>query len=187
MHDAHMNVAGRSRQPRKPREIQDSGTIFRRTGRTGAGRRLARHKNLVILRTLSKAWGLAGLRVGYAMADPEVILAIHAVAPPFPLPGVALAAGLAALKRPEAVAARVALNGVERERLATGIRAAGFEVAQSGANFVWLPVGTNAEALNAHLARFGIASRCFALQRRYNASRCSSSSDCATHSIENAA
>lgn len=131
---------------------------------SSAGRRLARHKNLVILRTLSKAWGLAGLRVGYAMADPEVILAIHAVAPPFPLPGVALAAGLAALKRPEAVAARVALNGVERERLATGIRAAGFEVAQSGANFVWLPVGTNAEALNAHLARFGIASRCFAAE-----------------------
>ena len=131
---------------------------------SSAGRRLARHRNLVILRTLSKAWGLAGLRVGYAMADPEVILAIHAVAPPFPLPGVALAAGLAALKRPEAVAARVALNRVERERLAAGIRAAGLEVAQSGANFVWLPVAAKAEALTAHLARFGIASRCFATE-----------------------
>ena len=128
------------------------------------GRRLARHKNLVILRTLSKAWGLAGLRVGYAMADTNVILAIHAVAPPFPLPGVALAAGLSVLKRPEAVAVRVALNRVERERLLIGVGAAGLEVAQSATNFVWLPVGAKAEAMNAHLARLGIASRCFAAE-----------------------
>ena len=124
--------------------------------------RLARHPNLVILRTFSKAWGLAGLRVGYAMAAPEIILAVHAVAPPFPLPGVALAAALAALDLAESVAARVDRNATERLRLTHGIAALGLSVAQSRANFVWLPVGLQAEALNAHLAGVGIAARCFA-------------------------
>lgn len=124
--------------------------------------RLARHPNLVILRTFSKAWGLAGLRVGYAMAAPEIILAIHAVAPPFPLPGVALAAALAALDLDEPVAARVGRNATERARMTHGIAALGLSVAQSRANFVWLPVGPQAAALNAHLTGAGIAVRCFA-------------------------
>ncbi|MBK8439034.1 MAG: aminotransferase class I/II-fold pyridoxal phosphate-dependent enzyme [Rhodobacter sp.] len=130
--------------------------------RAAPARRLARHPNLVILRTFSKAWGLAGLRAGYAMAAPEIIAAIHAVAPPFPLPGVALAAVLAAIEQPEAVAARVDRNAAERARLTSGIAALGLPVAQSAANFVWLPVGPRAEALNAHLAGVGIAARCFA-------------------------
>ena len=124
--------------------------------------RLSRHSNLVILRTFSKAWGLAGLRVGYAMAAPEIILAVHAVAPPFPLPGVALAAALAALDLAESVAARVAHSATERSRLTSGIAALDLPVAQSRANFVWLPVGNHAEALTAHLAGASIATRCFA-------------------------
>ncbi len=129
--------------------------------RTSPARRLARHRNLVILRTFSKAWGLAGLRVGYAVSAPEVIEAIHSVAPPFPLPGVALAAALAALDLPEAVAARADSNAIERARLSSGIAALGLPVAQSAANFIWLPVGRQAEALNTHLAGSGIAARCF--------------------------
>lgn len=124
--------------------------------------RLARHSNLLILRTFSKAWGLAGLRVGYAMGAPDIIAALHAVAPPFPLPGVALAAALATLERPEAVAARVAQNATQRARLSDGIAALGLPVAESRANFVWLPVGDMAGALNLHLTRAGIATRCFA-------------------------
>lgn len=125
-------------------------------------RRLARHANLAILRTFSKAWGLAGMRVGYCLADPAVIAAIHAVQPPFPLPGPAVAAALAGLAEPDAVAARVALNAAERSRLDAGIRAAGLPVAESAANFLWLPVAGAAEALAAHLAAAGIAVRCFA-------------------------
>ena len=124
--------------------------------------RLAQHPNLLILRTFSKAWGLAGLRVGYAMGAPDVIAAIHAVAPPFPLAGVALAAGLAALDLPEAVAARVERNATQRARLSEGIAALGLPVADSRANFVWLPMGDMAEALNVHMARADIAVRCFA-------------------------
>lgn len=124
--------------------------------------RLARHPNLVILRTFSKAWGLAGLRLGYAIAAPQIIAAIHAVAPPFPLPGVALAAGLASLDDIDSVKVRVARNATERARLTAGIAAAGLPVALSAANFVWLPVGRKAEALAAHLCAASIATRCFA-------------------------
>lgn len=132
--------------------------------KTSPAQRLACHPNLVILRTFSKAWGLAGLRVGYAMAAPQIILAIHAVAPPFPLPGVALAAARAALDLTDAVAARVNRNADERARLTDGIGALGLAVAQSRANFVWLPLGSRSEALTAHLAAAGIAARCFAAE-----------------------
>jgi histidinol-phosphate aminotransferase len=124
--------------------------------------RLARHPNLAVLRTFSKAWGLAGMRVGYCLADPQVIAAVHAVQPPFPLPGPALAAALASLDEPQAVAARVATNATERARLSDGIRAAGLPVCASAANFVWLPVGEGAAPLAARLAAAGIAVRCFA-------------------------
>lgn len=123
--------------------------------------RLARHPNLAVLRTFSKAWGLAGLRVGYCLADPAVIAAVNAVAPPFPLPGPALAAALAALDEPAAVAARVTRNQTERAALAKGLAALGLPVAGSRANFVWLPVGSAAEALTAHLRSASIAVRCF--------------------------
>lgn len=130
--------------------------------RTSPAPRLARHPNLLILRTFSKAWGLAGLRAGYAMGAADVIATLHAVAPPFPLPGVALAAALAALDLPDAVARRVTHNEVERARLTEGIAALGLPVADSRANFVWLPLGDMAEALTEHLARARIAVRCFA-------------------------
>lgn len=125
-------------------------------------RRLTRHANLAVLRTFSKAWGLAGMRVGYCLADPRIIAAVHAVQPPFPLPAPALAAALASLAEPEAVAARVATNTAERARLTEGLRKTGLPVADSAANFVWLPVGDAAEPLTAHLAAAGIAVRCFA-------------------------
>ena len=124
-------------------------------------RRLSRHANLAVLRTFSKAWGLAGMRVGYCLADPRIIAALHAVQPPFPLPAPALAAALASLAAPEAVAARVATSAAERARLTDGIRRAGLPVAESAANFIWLPVGDAAEALTAHLAAASIAVRCF--------------------------
>lgn len=128
----------------------------------GPALRLARHANLAVLRTFSKAWGLAGMRVGYCLADPRIVAAVHAVQPPFPLPAPALSAALACLAEPEAVAARVALNATERKRLSDGLCKAGLPVAESAANFVWLPVGDHAEELAAHLAGASIAVRCFA-------------------------
>lgn len=124
--------------------------------------RLARHANLAILRTFSKAWGLAGMRVGYCLADPAIIETVHAVQPPFPLPGTALAAALAALDDEGAVTERVAEARQERARMGDGIRAAGLPVAETAANFLWIPLGDAAQALAAHLAAAGIAARVFA-------------------------
>ncbi|UVK41848.1 aminotransferase class I/II-fold pyridoxal phosphate-dependent enzyme [Mesorhizobium sp. AR07] len=124
--------------------------------------RLERHPNLVVLRTFSKAWGLAGMRVGYCVAATPIIAAIQSVAPPFPLPGPALAAALATLAEPEIVAARVARNAAERTRMSEGLAEAGLPTAKSAANFVWLPVKDRAEALTKHLSTAAIAVRCFA-------------------------
>lgn len=124
-------------------------------------RRLARHRNLAVLRTFSKAWGLAGMRVGYCLADRSIVAAANAVAPPFPLPATAQAAALAALDEEDAVAARIAASLEQRERMYEGLCALGFEVALSRANFVWLAVGGEAEDLTLHLHAAGIAVRCF--------------------------
>jgi histidinol-phosphate aminotransferase len=124
-------------------------------------RRLARHPNLAVLRTFSKAWGLAGARVGYCLASTRIVAAVQAVAPPFPLPGPCVALALAALADPGAVAARVGRNATERARMAEGLAALRLPVARSRANFVWLPVAADARPLTDHFARASIAVRCF--------------------------
>lgn len=123
--------------------------------------RLRRHGNLAILRTFSKAWGLAGLRVGYCLASVQVIDALNAVAPPFPLPGPVVAAALAALAANKAVEQRVERNAAERRLMSAGLRDLGLEVAHSQANFLWLSLGDRAEDLTAHFRNAGIAIRCF--------------------------
>jgi histidinol-phosphate aminotransferase len=123
--------------------------------------RLERHANLVVLRTFSKAWGLAGMRVGYCLAGPQIIAAINAVAPPFPLSVPAIAAALAVLEEEGAVAERVACSVEQRGRLTEGLEAIGLPVARSDANFVWLPICSEAEELTRYLRERGIAVRCF--------------------------
>lgn len=91
-----------------------------------------------------------------------MIDALHAVAPPFPLPGPAVAAALATLDAPQDVAARVTRNATERRRMEEGLRGLGLPVARSQSNFIWLPVGEVAVALAAHFHSAGIAVRCFA-------------------------
>ncbi len=127
----------------------------------GPARRLSRHPNLAVLRTFSKAWGLAGARVGYCLAAPPIVAATQAVAPPFPLPAPSVALALAALADPGAVAACVGGSAIERARMAEGLEARGLPVARSRANFVWLPVGADARPLTDHFARASIAVRCF--------------------------
>lgn len=98
--------------------------------------------NVVSLRTLSKAYGLAGLRVGYAVAAPGLITAIRKVGLPFAVNHLAQVAGIAALSeeaRPE-LEMRLAAVVSERGRILSALRAAGFEVPDSQSNFVWLPL-----------------------------------------------
>jgi histidinol-phosphate aminotransferase len=100
--------------------------------------------NLVVLRTFSKAYGLAGLRVGYAIAaDPAVAAALRQTQVPFAVTTVAQAAALASLE-PQAereLLARVADIVGERDRVQRSLRDRGYDVPPSQANFIWVPLG----------------------------------------------
>ena len=98
------------------------------------------HANVVVLRTFSKAYGLAGLRVGYAVADPEVVVALNKVYVPFTATTVSQAAAIASLEASDELLARTDVVVGERRRVTDALRAAGFEVPPSQANFVWLPL-----------------------------------------------
>jgi histidinol-phosphate aminotransferase len=109
---------------------------------------LDRHPNLIVLRTFSKAYGLAGLRVGYGIAaDPAVIAAARQTQTPFAITGVAQAAALASLEEvaEKQLAERVDELVAERGRVLGELRALGYPVPDSQANFVWLPEGPLAD------------------------------------------
>jgi histidinol-phosphate aminotransferase len=108
------------------------------------------HPNLVVLRTFSKAYRLAALRVGYAIATPEVALALRKVCSPFSVSTVAQAGAVAALDCREELLAACADVVTERTRVRDGLRAAGFTVPVTQANFVWLALGSSTTAFAAH-------------------------------------
>jgi histidinol-phosphate aminotransferase len=97
--------------------------------------------NLVVLRTFSKAYRLAGLRVGYAVGAPAVVEALRKVTVAFSVSGPAQAAALAALDCLPELLGSCAEVTRERSRVTAALRGAGFEVPDSQANFVWLPLG----------------------------------------------
>jgi histidinol-phosphate aminotransferase len=123
---------------------------------------LAAHGNLVLLRTFSKAYGLAGLRVGYCVAQPEVAAAVRTVATPFGVNELAQVAAVASLASSDALLARVDSVVAERDRLLTGLRAQGWDVPDAQGNFVWLATGERTVALAAHAAARGLLLRPFA-------------------------
>ncbi len=122
----------------------------------------AEHPNVVLLRTFSKAYGLAGLRTGYAVARPRLAAAIRAVSTPFGVSNVAQLAAVASLRAQKEMAERVDLLVAERGRMLAGLRAQGWDVPDSQANFVWLGVGEHATALAERCTRAGVLVRPFA-------------------------
>ena len=114
------------------------------------------HSNVVVLRTFSKAYGLAGLRVGYAVGHPDLIIALDKVVMPFAVTNVAQAAAIASLEATDELMARTDALVVERTRVGDALRDAGFELPPSQANFLWLPLGERTmdfteQAADAHL------------------------------------
>jgi histidinol-phosphate aminotransferase len=97
--------------------------------------------NLVVLRTFSKAYGLAGLRVGYALCAPAFRAAVDAVRQPFSVNAVAQAAGAEAVRHADDVAKRVESTVVERVTVEEGVRALGLRTPDSHANFSWVHLG----------------------------------------------
>lgn len=102
---------------------------------------IADHDNVVVVRTFSKAHGLAGLRVGYAITSPEFADALRKVVTPFAASTVGQLAAAASLRAQAEVLQRVRIIVAERIRVAEALRVAGIETARSEANFVWLPLG----------------------------------------------
>jgi histidinol-phosphate aminotransferase len=116
--------------------------------------------NLVILRTFSKAYGLAGLRVGYALGSEDFRAAVDRVRQPFSVNKLAQAAATEALKHQDNVAERVAWNTVERLWMEEELRELGLDLASSQANFCWVSVGDRTEQeVVAALTRAGVAVR----------------------------
>ncbi|MEU4239164.1 histidinol-phosphate transaminase [Actinoplanes sp. NPDC026619] len=117
--------------------------------------------NVVVLRTMSKAWGLAGLRMGYLVAQPEVAAAFRKVLTPFSTSMVAQAAALAALQQEDEVKRRCALVVAERARVTEALRKLTVDVPESQANFVWLPLGDKAAPFGAICEGRGVIVRPF--------------------------
>jgi histidinol-phosphate aminotransferase len=119
---------------------------------------LPRFPNLLVSRTFSKAYGLAGLRVGYGIAHPEVADLMNRVRQPFNVSSVALAAAEAALGDEEFLARSAELNHRGMAQLTAGFAALGLEWIPSAGNFVTLKVG-DAVGINRALLRQGVIVR----------------------------
>ncbi|MBA4248520.1 MAG: aminotransferase [Microbacterium sp.] len=123
---------------------------------------LRRYPNLVVLRTFSKAYGLAGLRVGYAIGPVEVLDAARSTAIPLSVTEAAQRAVLAAMEVEPELLERVRSLAVRRDEVQQALREQGWRVPVSQGNFVWLPTGPATAAAGEALAAAGIVARVFA-------------------------
>jgi len=115
--------------------------------------------NLVVTRTFSKAYGLAGLRVGYALSNPGVADLLNRVRPAFNVNSLALTAARAALEDQEFIARSRELNAAGLQQLKTGLAALGLRVPPTAANFVLVDFGRSVAAIDEALLRSGIIVR----------------------------
>ena len=122
----------------------------------------AERDNVVALRTFSKAYGLAGLRVGYAVGPQRVVEALRKVCIPFSVNAVAQAAAIASLDAPDELRKRCANVASERERVHRELVGIGYDVPETQANFVWLPLGERTDEFNEHCLGNKVVVRAFA-------------------------
>ena len=124
---------------------------------------IGRYPNLVILRTFSKAYGLAGLRVGYAIGPVPILDAARATAIPLGVTAASTAAALASLE-PAAEAElldRVEVIAQRREAVRSALIEQGWPVPEAHGNFVWLPTGEATAAVAERLFDAGLVTRAF--------------------------
>jgi len=116
-------------------------------------------KNLLILRTFSKVYGMAGLRIGYGIGQIPLVTAMNKLRTPFNVSGVAQAAALAALDDDEHVRRCIEANRVERNRITEGVTKLGLLPVKSETNFVFVEAGPEAKAICDELLREGVIVR----------------------------
>ena len=127
----------------------------------GAAPLTHRYPNLVILRTFSKAYGLAGLRVGFAIGAENLLDAARSTAIPLSVTAQAATAALASLAAEKALLERVRVIAARRDALYDGLVAQGWAVPRSFANFLWLPLGDETAAAAEELLEAGLVARAF--------------------------
>jgi len=118
--------------------------------------------NIVVLRTFSKAYGLAGLRVGYAIGHTRVLDAARSTAIPLSVTAAAEEAALASLRAESELLERVTVIAQRRDGLVARLREAGWPVPDAQGNFVWLPAGERAVEVAAAFEEAGLVVRPFA-------------------------
>ena len=115
--------------------------------------------NVAVLRTFSKAYGLAGLRVGYAVAHEPVAEALRKAALPFGVNSLAQAAAVASLEAVDELEVRVKELVAERERVTDALAAQGWDLPDAQANFVWFGLGAETAAFAAACQEAGLTVR----------------------------
>jgi histidinol-phosphate aminotransferase len=120
------------------------------------------HANVVVMRTFAKAYGLAGFRVGYVVAHPDVASAVRACALPFGVSSIAQAAAVAALDAEAELLERVETLVGERSRVVAALKELGRDVPDAQGNFVWLALGDRTADFAAAAEQAGIMVRPFA-------------------------
>lgn len=119
------------------------------------------HDNVVITRTFSKAYGLAGLRVGYAVAPEPIAAALRAVSLPFGVSSIAQATAISSLEHETELLARVDALVGERDRVLAGVRSTGWNIPDAQGNFIWFDVGDRTLDFAAAAEELGIMVRPF--------------------------
>lgn len=118
--------------------------------------------NVAVLRTFSKAYGLAGLRVGFAIAHEPVAAALRKTAVPFGVSQLAQDAAVASLRAEDELMGRVGSLVAERTRVVETLRGQGWTVPETQANFVWLRLGERTADFAAACEKAGVVVRPFA-------------------------
>jgi histidinol-phosphate aminotransferase len=116
-------------------------------------------ENLLIMRTFSKVYGLAGIRVGYGITQSGVVRAMNKLRTPFNVSGVSQAAALAALDDSEHVNRSIHENAAERARLSQGLAELGLRFVRSHTNFIFIDIGPEAQAICDELLHAGVIVR----------------------------
>lgn len=122
---------------------------------------LPHHRNMLVTRTFSKAYGLAGLRSGYMVADPEIVAEVDKVLLAFAVNGLAQAGAMAALDHMDEIQPTIDALLAERTRMVAELTAAGWPMTDTQANFVWLPLGERTDEIYLAMERQGVVTRPF--------------------------
>jgi histidinol-phosphate aminotransferase len=132
---------------------------YARPGTPSALELLPGHPRLIVTRTMSKAFGFAGGRLGYFAADPAVVDAVQLVRLPYHLSALTQAAARAAVSQKDALLATVEATKVQRDRIVATLRDRGYRVADSDANFVLFEVGGDQKVVWRKLLEHGVLIR----------------------------